>query len=184
MKAYYFSKEDRRLRYGDDRLIEDGVTHTIEGTSVLCGHGLHASAEPFDALRYAPGPILWEVELSGDITVGEDKAVASERKYLRHIDATDLLRQFARKQALSVIHLWDAPDVVKEYLETGKEELRAAAKTAAWAATRAATRDATRDASSIAGWAASPDVLVGARASAGQREDFNGIVKKAFEGLK
>ncbi len=48
---------------------------------------------------------------------------------------------FARWCALSVIHLWDAPKVVKDYLTSGDESLRAAARAAARAA-RAAARDA------------------------------------------
>ena len=51
-----------------------------------------------------------------------------------------------RRYALAVIHLWDAPDVVRRYLETGDESIRdaarAAARDAAWAAAWAATRDA------------------------------------------
>lgn len=65
-----------------------------------------------------------------------------------------LLREFAWWCALQVIDMWQAPDIVKEYLETGNEELRdaawAAARDAAWAAARyaalAAARDAARDA--------------------------------------
>lgn len=61
------------------------------------------------------------------------------------------VRQFARWCALSVIHLWDAPQVVEDYLTSGDERLRAAAAwaadraAAAWAADRtAAARDAAR----------------------------------------
>jgi len=50
---------------------------------------------------------------------------------------------FARWSALQVTHLWDCPDVVKQYLETGDEELRDAAWNAARAAARTAGRDAT-----------------------------------------
>jgi hypothetical protein len=66
------------------------------------------------------------------------------------IEATSLLREFARKCALDVIHLWDAPAIVKEYLETGKEELRAAA----WAAAGDAAWAAAGDAARAAAWAA------------------------------
>lgn len=51
------------------------------------------------------------------------------------IDATDLL--LAREQALSIIHLWNAPDVVLQYLETGDEILREAA----WSAAEATARE-------------------------------------------
>jgi hypothetical protein len=57
--------------------------------------------------------------------------VCRRRKIVKRIDATELLRKFARHCALSVIHLWDAPKVVRDYLETGDESLRAAAYHAA-----------------------------------------------------
>jgi hypothetical protein len=120
--------------------------------------GLHASGHPFDALRYAPGSTLHLVELDGElIEHGSpvDKVAARRRKIVATIDAEPLLREFARKCALSVIHLWDAPEVVKQYLTTGDESLRAAAAgDAAWAASWAA-RVAAGDDAWAAAWAAS-----------------------------
>jgi hypothetical protein len=138
MKAYYFSNEQRKLAYDDGREIKVGETHTVDCKPILCQQGLHASKEPFDALQYASGSYLYEVELAGEIVEGDNKVVATSRTYVKEIDATELMRLFARQQALSVIHLWDAPDVVKEYLETGDEDLRAAAREAAWEAAWAA----------------------------------------------
>ncbi len=149
MKAYYFSTQERKLQYGDNRPIKVGATHTVEGNLELCKFGLHASKHPFDALQYAPGPILWQVELGGEIIEGDDKCVASSRTYLKEIDTTEPLREFARWCALQVIHLWECPDVVKQYLETGDESLR----DAAWDAARGAARDAARDAAWGAAWA-------------------------------
>ena len=146
MKAWYFSTEDRKLQHGDGRLIRAGATHKVDCEPVLCHAGLHASKRPIDALRYAPGPIIWRVELGGTIVKGDDKLCATERTYLWGFDATAMLREFARKCALDVIHLWDAPEVVKTYLTTGDESLRAAARDAAWAAARAAAWAAARDA--------------------------------------
>ena len=130
--AWYFSAADRRLRYGDGREIKAGVTHEVEGTPELCQRGLHASIDPLQALDYAPGPIIWRVRLSGVIVRGDDKLVATRRKYLWGYDATDMLRAFACKCALDVIDKWDAPAIVREYLETGDESKRAAAWAAAW----------------------------------------------------
>ena len=154
MKAWYFSNADRRLRYGDDRLIEPGTTHTVTCDLVMCEAGLHASKRIMDALKYAPGPYVWRVELGGDILKDDDKAVATERTYLWGYDATDVLRDFARRCALDVIHLWDAPDVVVEYLETGNEDIRAAARYATRYAARDAAGAAARDAARAAAWAA------------------------------
>ena len=72
--------------------------------------GLHASGHPFDALQYAPGSTLHLVNLDGElIEHGSpvDKVAARRRKIVATIDAEPLLREFARKCALSVIHLWD-----------------------------------------------------------------------------
>ena len=74
------------------------------------------------------------------------------------VDAEDTLRAFARRCVLDVIDLWDAPDVVREYLETGDEDLRSAAeaatRAATWAAARNAAWDAARDATRAATQAA------------------------------
>jgi hypothetical protein len=170
MKAWYFSGKDCRLRYGDNRKIEAGFLHTVDYKPILCEQGLHGSKRILDALEYAPGPVVWRVELTGDVVVGRDKLVATNREYQWGYDATEVLRQFARKCALDVIHLWDAPDVVVQYLKTGEESLRDAARTAAGAArvvgatraARAATRvvgatRAARDAAWDAAWAAAGD---------------------------
>ena len=170
--AWYFSESSKRLRYGDDRQIALGVTHTIEGDPIPCEHGLHGSERILDALQYTPGPIVWQVELGGKIVEHEDhdKWAATERTYIRGgIDVTDILRKFARRCALDVSSLWDMPQVVGRYLETGDENIRdaardaadaaawAAARDAAWAAAGAAARAAARDAAWAAAWAAAWD---------------------------
>jgi hypothetical protein len=66
----------------------------------------------------------------------------------------EAFRGLARKFALHVIDRWDAPAVVRQYLETGNEEIRAAARNAAWAAAWDAARDAARAAAEAAAWAA------------------------------
>jgi hypothetical protein len=115
----------------------DGETLVHTGTLELCASGLHASVDPFDALRFAPGETLCLVRIGGEVLHDHDKLVCSERTIVARMDATDMLRYSARMQAASVAHLWDAPDVVLDYLMTGDEVLRAAARDAAWAAARA-----------------------------------------------
>ncbi len=92
-----------------------------------------------------------------------------------------VLRQWIRWCALQVIDLWDAQDVVREYLETGNEELQNVAWVAAWAAAgtaaggdaaSAAARDAASTVTSAATWsvasaAARDAVKVAARVGAG-----------------
>jgi hypothetical protein len=125
----------------DGRVVPpDGEWLTHRGDLRMCAEGLHASEHPFDALEYAPGPILCRVECAGTIVRGADKLVCSERRIVARMDATELLRYFARMQALSVIHLWptDPPDVVLDYLMTGDESTRAEARAEAMAAAAAA----------------------------------------------
>ena len=132
------------------------LIHT--GEIVPCSSGLHASIKVFDALQYAPGPMLHKVILSGELqSHGNpiDKYVGRKRKILASIDATQLLWDFARWCALSVADKWDCPAIVRQYLETGDETLRAAAGAAAMdAAWDAASRAAARAAAMDAAWAA------------------------------
>ena len=142
MKAWYFSNGDRRLRNGDGREIKLGETHEVSGEIEMCSHGLHASKKLMDALYYAPGTIVYRVELSGEIKKGEDKLVAQKRTYLSGgIDVSETLRKFARMCALDVVGIWEAPEVVIRYLKTGDKSMLDTALDAARAAAWAAARD-------------------------------------------
>ena len=154
MLAWHFV--GKTLRNGAP-IPPDGEWLEHDGKIIMCQSGLHASVHPFDALKYAPGTTLCIVEVDGTIINDDDKLVASRRRIIARRDATTMLREFARTQALSVIHLWDAPDVVRQYLTTGDETLRAAARDAARAAASDAAWDAARAAASDAAWAAAWD---------------------------
>ena len=163
MDGYHFTGKTLR----DGRPIPPiGEWLEHDGPLVPCKSGLHASAHPFDALKYAlkyaPGNMLHRVELEGDLVLhGDppDKCVGRRRKIIATIDATSLLREYARWCASQVLYLWDAPQVVRDYLATGDESLRDAARDAAEAAAwdagdaAGAARDAARDAA-WAAWAA------------------------------
>ena len=143
MKAWYFSNGDRRLRHGDERTIILGETHEVSGEIEMCKNGLHASKKLMDAIYYAPGTIVYRVELSGEIKKGEDKLVAQKRTYLSGgIDVSETLRKFARMCALDVVGIWEAPDIVIRYLTTGDKSTRASAFDAAWAVASDAAWDA------------------------------------------
>ena len=133
-----------------------GAVETYDGPLVMCESGLHASERLLDALQYAPGPLLRRVRLGGEILRDPDKLVAQRREILWECDMTPALRLFARRSALSVRHLWlsPMPDVVREFLMTGREDARAAAGDAARGASRAAAWDADRDSAAEAAWAA------------------------------
>ena len=188
MKAWHFA--GKTLRDGSP-IPEDGVWLPVIDDPVLCERGYHASVDPFDALTYAPGDTLCLVELRGTIVEGDDKVVASERKILARMDATDMLRYYARMQALSVVHLWDAPDEVLDYLMTG--EGAKACSTAAWSAAEAAARVAARatecSATEAAARAATEATACSATEAAysaaysAARSDFNALVNECFEGV-
>jgi hypothetical protein len=160
VKAWWFSA-GKTLPHDDGRRIEIGRTHKVTGELIPCRNGLHASKRPLDALQYAPGPIIWRVGMGGVVLTQVDKLCASERTYIAGgVDATETLRKFARMCALDVIDFWDAPEVVVEYLKTGDEKLRNAARAATWAATWAAASDAASDATwaaTKAAWAATSE---------------------------
>tara|TARA_R100000951_G_scaffold81826_1_gene69534 strand:- start:806 stop:1519 length:714 start_codon:yes stop_codon:yes gene_type:complete len=156
MRAFYFAPEDNRLRYGDGREIVVGETHTVDATPKCCEVGLHASKRVIDALKYAPSPNLYIVELGGEIDENDDKVSAQARRYIASIDTTAILRDFAKRQALINIKLIKPYakdyDVIMAFLEgdESKREAAWAAAEAAWAAARAAEWTAARSAARVA----------------------------------
>ena len=127
----------------------DGKWIEFDGPLELCYTGLHFSRLPHQALEYSPGDTLCLVEIGGEILEpqGEDKGVCSRRKIVARMDATGMLRYYARMQAVKALDYWDTdpPEVVCDYLATGDEHLRAAARAAAWAAAEAAAWAAAGD---------------------------------------
>jgi hypothetical protein len=134
----------------------DGVILRHDGPLVMCTSGYHASERLIDALRYAPGPWIHRVEMSGSMLHENDKLVAEMRMIIWRLDGSDLLWAFARQCALDVARFWQMPALVRRYLETGDEKIRRAARAAsadAWAARDARAARAARDAWDA--WAAS-----------------------------
>ena len=175
MLAWHFLAEDKRLGYGDGRLVEVGQTLECEGEPELCNNGLHGSARLIDALRYASGPIVCRVEIDGDVIEGEDKLCGRRRTVLWMLDATDILHEFVCQCAEDALALVEQPDArsvaaieAKRKWLDGKitdKELAvawaaawdvawAASWDAAWAARAAAraARDAAWSASRAAAW--------------------------------
>ena len=187
MIGYHFTADTLR----DGRPIPaEGAWLEQDGPIIPCKLGLHASEHPLDALEYSPGSRLHRVELDGDLQPHGnpvDKWVGRRRKILATIDAESLLREFSRWCAMQVIDLWDAPLIVREYLETGNESLREAARyaagyaagyavDAAWAA-RYAAREAAREAGEAA-WAAR---AARDAARTAQRDKLLEMVEDAFQ---
>ena len=164
MKAWYFSNKGCTLGYGDNRPIAKGVIHTVDTKPVVCESGLHGSVRLIDALRYAPGPYCWQVDITGSLDKQGDKLCGANREYLAGFDATEVLRKFARQQALINIDkiktYTEEYDVIYKYLITGDSSLRSAAWSAAWSAARSAesaawsAQSAARSAAWSAAWSA------------------------------
>ena len=165
--AWYFLKEDRKLRYAPYTPVEPGQVLRVEGPLELCRRGLHASIRPLDALRYAPGSIVCRVEMGGDIIHGDDKLCASERKTLWVADATNALHEFACLCAERELlrrrragrepdkRCWAAIEAKRAWLRGEiDDKALAAAWAAAWDAAWAAAVDAAVDAAVAAAWAA------------------------------
>ena len=189
--GWHFLYAGSRLRTGEEA-PEDGVWLTTDKARI-CESGLHGSKHPFDALKYAPGPILCLCEF-GEIK-GEhgDKFVSRSRRIIARMDATEMLMYFARMQALSVVHAFAAPDVVLDYLMTGKDRsaAEAAAEAAAWSVARAAAEAAAWSAA----WSVAKAVaraaaeaaeattwsVAEAAAWSAAREEFAGLVYECFE---
>jgi len=174
MKAFYFNTEERKLRYGDNRRISVGTTHSVECTPKCCSQGLHASKRLFDALMYAPGSILYLVAVSGDVDENWDKISGKSRKYLAEFAAEDLLGEFARKQALINIekikpYCMDRDyGLILKWLTTGDTSVRSAARGAARGAARSAARGAAESAAWSAAWSAAESAAWSAARSAAE----------------
>jgi len=162
MLAWYFAQKSEELQYGDNRKIVLGETHKVDGPLELCKKGLHASERLLDALKYAPGNILFKVRLEGELLIGHDKVCATERTYIQRLDATEVLQRFARRQAMINISLIEpycsAEDytLILRFLANGEKSLSknayAADHAAVYAAANAATNAA--DAADCAAYAA------------------------------
>lgn len=131
---------DDALRDGR-RVPADGEKLSHDTAPSLCVSGLHASERILDALKYAPGNTICRVECEDVATRQSDKLVCATRTVLWRVDGEDLLRDFARKVALDVADLWDIPDGVRKYLETGNENFRVAARAEARDLSRAYVRE-------------------------------------------
>jgi hypothetical protein len=160
IECWHFARTDRKLGYKDGRLIEVGAIHKVDATPKCCAAGLHGSIRAIDALAYAAGPIISRVRIWGMLDKQSDKLCGKVREYLAVSDATEELRSFARWCALHVIHLWNVPEIVRQYLETGDESIRATARDAAWTAAMDVAGDAAMAAANTAAWAAAGDAAM------------------------
>ncbi len=191
MLAWHFLSEDKRLGYGDGRLVEVGQTLECEGKPELCNNGLHGSARLIDALRYARGPIVCRVEIDGDVIEGKNKLCGRRRTVLWMLDATRILHEFACQCAEDALALVARPDArIVEAIKAKRAwlngEITDGELDAAWDAAEDAA-EAARSASREAAWAAAEAAAWAARAAAWddawakQNERLTAMVMEAHE---
>lgn len=157
MKAYWFSKDDGTTEHQETPAVI-GRTDTFDGEPIPCEQGLHASPTPWDALQYAHGARLWEVEIPDDsVPHGNplDKYAAKSRTYLRSVDLRAVLIEFSCQQAEGVLPLYEKlypnDDRPRRAIETARRHLAGRATDAELAAARTAAEAAAKAAWAAAG---------------------------------
>ena len=184
IRAWHFLRPDGKLQFKPHRKVKAGQTLLAKGKLSMCKNGLHASKNILDALRYAPGPIICRVELSGEILHDSDKMCARKRTCLELMDGTQILHLFACWCAERALrrerkngHKVDKRSSQAVYAkrrwlrgEINDAEL-AAARAAAWSAAEAAARAAAWSAAEATAWsAAEATAWSAAKAAAGSAE--------------
>ena len=172
--AWHFIGSDRKLKHGDNRIVQVGETLSVEGELELCAYGLHASRRVIDALSYASNNalVVCRVECWGDVVEGSDKLVARYRKTLWMLDVERILHQFSVDVAREALDLfspsstnpkvqtanrlhyelldlkqqWINGELTDEDWATAWDAAWAAAWATAWATARAAAWAAAQDA--------------------------------------
>ena len=114
----------------------------------------YAYLRPVDALRHPSGPILNIVEWTGEIDETTTKIALESCTHLKSFDATEVLKKFARLQALIDIEKIkpycsdENYSLIKKWLETGDDSLSSDAEDAAVEAARQAAMSDEYDAES------------------------------------
>lgn len=180
--AWHFCRDNRRLKYGDNREIRVGETLTVDGPPELCKRGLHGSVLIIDALGYAAAITLCRVEIGGEIVHGNDKLAGTTRRCVAMADATMMLHEFACRCAEKALALAKTPDprslaaieakrawmrgeISDEQLATARASAWDAARGAACGAARASARAAQASARDAA-WSAARAAQASARDAA------------------
>jgi hypothetical protein len=118
---------------------------TIE--DVIAWHPCHAYTRARIELLFAGREYLTASDIAALVESGEISAKDGLWALLHNEFLTDeQMRDAARHWALGVVHLWDAPEVVVQFLRSGDETLRFAAFVAWQNARDAADSDADADA--------------------------------------
>ena len=144
--AYHFLKSDMCSYEGHEPPWKEGETRTLDGEIGICAHGYHASRTAWDALQFAPGPVLCLVEVE-PVEEHTEKLVSRSRRLIKAVNVERELREFAADCAERVLHFYEeaypgdqrpraAIATARAYArgEATDGELNAAARAAAYAA--------------------------------------------------
>lgn len=102
-----------------------GVTLRHDGVLAPRAVGLFASVRARDALMFGGGCTVQRVACGGEIVQDDRSLACSERTVLWSADATKEIQVFARWCVSQVVHLWDAPQTVLDFLPTGESVAQA-----------------------------------------------------------
>jgi len=85
---------------------KEGETRTLDGEIVICVHGYHASRTAWDALQFAPGPVLCLVEVE-PVEEHTDKLASRSRRLIKAVNVERELREFVADCAERVLHFYE-----------------------------------------------------------------------------
>ena len=166
--AYHFLKSDMCSHEGHEPPWKEGETRTLDGEIVICVYGYHASRTAWDALQFAPGPVLCLVEVE-PVEERADKLASRSRRLIKAVNLERELREFAADCAERMLHFY-------EEAYPGDQRPRAAIATARAYAKGEATDEGLATARAAAGTAAADAAAAAYAARAEhrwQREQFN-----------
>lgn len=125
INAWWFCNEDHRPWPEYGHVASVGKAYESDPDKLaLKVSGFHGSASILNALQHDRGTHVFYSCMGGRILHGKWCMSASEITYLAGgVDISGVLHAFARQCARDVLHLWDAPQVVADYLNSETEEL-------------------------------------------------------------
>lgn len=159
IKAFHFFSEEDKLwdgrdlpangvtltydapLYDEQSLVEDGVTLPDKVPLVFpnfqykrADFGLYGFIDTLDAFEASAGTTLFIIKCGGKVLPSRNrhyrKVACTEWTILARINMIKILQELARWCAMQTAHLWDTPNEIRQYLETGNENLRPAAEIA------------------------------------------------------
>lgn len=126
--GWHFLRPDRRLGYGDNRLVVAGHTLRVAERPRLFERGLHGSRQLIDAIRYAPSSVVCRVSIGGALDRAEDKVSGQYREVLWVADIGDALWEWLCSSAEARIALGGYSEAECAHVRNCATERRTAVK--------------------------------------------------------